>query len=96
MEKGRIFVVGKWNLRSCLLPAKLGLVAKLVQIGVKLCECWIFASNKCAMHIKFLHDVDFNGIVVDFLITLNNGYSEISQLLFNNIHQKCVDTSQTL
>ena len=36
---------------------------------------------------KFLHDVDFNGILVDFLMSLNIGYSEISQLLFNNIHQ---------
>ena len=45
---------------------------------------------------KFLHDVDSNGILVDFLISLNHGYSEISQLLFNNIHQKLVDTSQTL
>ena len=45
---------------------------------------------------KFLYDVDSNGILVDFLISLNHGYSEISQLLFNNIHQKFVDTSQTL
>jgi len=50
MEKGQIFsVVGKWNLRSCLLPAKLAFLAKLVQIGVKLCEFWIFISNKCAI-----------------------------------------------
>ena len=30
---------------------------------------------------KFLHDVDFNGILVDFLMSLNNGYSEIPRYL---------------
>ena len=48
-KKAKSSVVGKWNLRSCLLPAKLAFLAKLVQIGVKLCEFWVFISNKCAI-----------------------------------------------
>ena len=48
-KKRLISVVGKWNLRSCLLPAKLVFVAKLVQIGVKLCEFWNFAGNRCSI-----------------------------------------------
>ena len=43
---------------------------------------------------KFLHDVDSNGILVEFLMSLNHGYSEISQPLFIKnllIHPKHYD-----
>ncbi len=60
----------------------------LVCVGVRVLIFTINHINVPMTNSKFLHDVDFNGILVDFLMSLNNGYSEISQLLFNNIHHK--------